>query len=147
MKKANTSKRKRNQLSGDFAWGNITIPTGTSFTISEVDMDKLAQELQKMFNAPLTVLPKRIEVPTLIVSTFGAWSFDSIGVDLSLLEEKGIAHYFCTSTKTMEEHMKEFRALHPDCEEWEEEGEGASVVVKNATLLEWPGGYWEWELC
>ena len=102
------------------------------------------KDLEFFFNIPKQVWPKAIEVPTLIVSVFSAQKFDAVGVDVSLLEEKGIAHYFCMSTKTMQEQMDEFRSRHPDYEEWEEESEGASVVVNVAILLEWPVGEWEW---
>lgn len=103
------------------------------------------EELLKKVNAFKQVLPKRIEVPTLIVSTYADWDYDSIGVDISLLEEHGIAHFFCTSTKTMAEHMREFRERHPDVEEWEDDDECASVIVKDAVLLEWGDGTWTWQ--
>ena len=106
--------------------------------------EQLHQELLKMLNTYKSFLPKRIEVPTLIVSAYANWDCDSIGVDLSLLEEHGIAHFFCTSTKSMEEHMQDFRDRYPDVEEWEEEEECSSVIVKDAVLLEWEDGTWSW---
>lgn len=106
--------------------------------------EQLYQELLKMLNTNESFLPKRIEVPTLIVSTYADWDYDSIGVDISLLEEHGIAHFFCTSTKSMAEHMQEFMDRHPDVEEWEEEDECASVIIKDAVLLEWGDGTWSW---
>ena len=116
-----------------------------TFTVDDCNFNTDA--LEKLCNTPLTVLPKRYSVKTLIVSTFSNWDYDSIGVDISQLEEKGVAHYFCTSTKSMKEHMEEFRAAHPEADDWEGvEDENASVVVPNATLIEWPGGYWEWDL-
>ena len=106
--------------------------------------EQLYQELLKMLNTYESLLPKRIEVPTLIVSTYANWDCDSIGVDISLLEEHGIAHFFCTSTKSMEEHMQDFRDRHSDVEEWEEDEECSSVIIKDAVLLEWEDGTWSW---
>ena len=127
------------QLKRDLAWDKEPIVFEGEFT------DQGLEELKKLASTPYQVLPKRYSVPTLIVSTYASWDYDSIGVDLSQLEEKGVAHFFCTSTKSMEEHIQEFREKYPDWEEEEgEEDEGVSIAIPNATLLEWPGGYWEW---
>lgn len=114
----------------------------TEIAQAELDAydEQLYQELLKMLNTHKTFLPKRIEVPTLIVSTYANWEYDSVGVDISLLEEQGIAHFFCTSTKT----MQELRELYPEADEWEEEDECASAMVKDAVLLEWGDGTWSW---
>lgn len=109
---------------------------------TQIDIDKV---LKNLVNTYESLLPKRIHVPTLIVSTYASWDYDSIGIDISQLEEKGIAHFFCTSTKSMEEHMTQFRERHPDYEEWEEDDEGASVIVRDATLIDWGDGIWTWE--
>ena len=133
--------------SGDYEVPTLDFNNNKSVTFTMSDCEFNVDALEKLCNTPLTILPKRYFVKTLIVSTFANWDYDSIGVDISQLEEKGIAHYFCTSTKSMEEHMKEFRAAHPEADDWEGvEDEGASVIIPNATLIEWPGGYWEWDL-
>ena len=96
-----------------------------------------------MLNTHLTTLPKRIDVPTLLISVYANWEYDSIGVDISQLEETGIAHYFCTSTKPMEEWEADF------CERAGQEpigvGESETVAVKNAKLYQWESGLWTWE--
>lgn len=125
--------------------GNETKIDQAEFDLYEdADEEQLYEELLKKLNAYKSLLPKRIEVPTLIVSAYPNWDCDSIGVDLSLFEEHGIAHFFCTSTKSMEEHMQDFRDRHPDVEEWEEEEECSSVIIKDAVLLEWEDGTWSW---
>lgn len=107
--------------------------------------DNDREELKKLLNAYLTDLPKRIHVPTLIISTYASWDYDSIGVDISQLEETGIAHYWCTSTQSMKEHMDDFRNRHPEVEEWDEDGESSSIIIPDAYLIEWPRGLWTWE--
>lgn len=109
---------------------------------AEINCEKDFHE--KLANTYKPLLPKLIKVPTLIVSSYASWGYDSIGVDLSQLEEKGIAHYFCTSTKSIEELMSEYLARHPEAEPWEDEEESSSIVVKNATLAEWEDGTWTW---
>lgn len=108
---------------------------------SQIDISNLVKNLANTYES---LLPKIIRVPTLIVSTYASWDYDSIGVDFSQFEEKGIAHYFCTSTKSMDEHMAQFRECHPDYEEWEEDDEGSSIVVRNALLAQWEDGTWTW---
>ena len=109
---------------------------------AEISCDKDLQE--KLANTYKSLLPRLIQVPTLIVSSYASWEYDSIGVDLSQLEETGIAHYFCTSTKSIEELMSEYLARHPEAEPWEDDEDSSSIVVKNATLAEWEDGVWTW---
>ena len=109
---------------------------------AEISCEKNFHE--KLANTYKSLLPKLIEVPTLIVSTYASWEYDSIGVDLSQLEETGIAHYFCTSTKSIEELMDGYMARHPEAEPWEDDEDCASIIVKNATLAEWEDGVWTW---
>ena len=101
------------------------------------------EELLKMLNTYEQVLPKRIEVPTLLVSCYANWEYDSIGVDLSRIEE-GIAHYWCTSTKNMEEYEQEYCERH-DVEEFLQEEEAVTAIVKDAVLFDWGNGMWTWE--
>lgn len=89
--------------------------------------------LLKIFSRSRTDLPKLIFVPTLLVSCYANWSYDSIGVDLSQLDEKGIAHYWCTSTKSMEEHGAEPGDEDP-----------ITTMVENAVLIE-IDGCWFWD--
>lgn len=133
------------QLNRDLAWNSITIPTEMSFDLDcyQVDLDDLEKELEKMFNTPLTVLPKRYWVKTLLISSIGNWDYDSVGVDISQLEETGIAHYFCTSTKKSQEAIDEWCEKNGK-QKWESDSEWQTVVVPNATLLEYPGGLWDW---
>lgn len=98
--------------------------------------DKELKELEKLFSTPKTLLPKRIKVKTLFISCYGNYEYDSTGVDLSQLEEKGIAHYWCTSTKSIEEFEDEG--------EWNGEEE-LHTVITDAWLLEFEDGSWAWD--
>ena len=131
------------QLNGDLAWDSLTIPTEVSFNINNIDFDELEKELEKLVSTSYQVLPKRHRVETLLISSIGNFEYDSIGVDLSQLEETGIAHYFCTSTKPSQQAVDEWCARCGK-ESWDTESEWQTVVVKNATLLEYPGGFWDW---
>ena len=112
------------QLTGDIEWH------GT------FDMED--DLLEKLLSRAYQVLPKVINVPTLIVSSYANQEYEGIGVDISQLEETGIAHFWCTTTKTVEECMEEYDL------EWEEGTESNSIIVKDATLLQWEDGHWEW---
>lgn len=100
--------------------------------------DEELKELENLFSIYLTDWPKVINVPTLIVSSYANQEYESIGVDISQLEETGIAHFWCTTTKTVEECMEEYDL------EWEEGEDSNSIIVKDATLLQWEDGHWEW---
>lgn len=114
-----------------------------SFNMEMSDEEK--ELLEKLANIPKQVLPKRIPVPTLIISTYASWDYDSVGVDISQLEETGIAHFFCTTTKTMEEAAYEFQERNPESEFWELDGkQSANSIVQDATLIQ-IGDYWTWE--
>ena len=99
------------QLTGDIEWHGI-------FDIED-------ELLKKLGNIAYPLLPKLINVPTLIVSCYANWEYDSVGVDISQLEETGIAHYWCTTTEAADD-------------------ESASIVIEDAILLQWEDGYWEW---
>jgi hypothetical protein len=102
------------------------------------------KELEKLFSIYLTDLPKRYLVKTLIVSCYASSDYDSIGADISQLEETGIAHYWCTSTKSMKEWDVDLQQRHILEEPLEIDTEEEHVIVNNAILEEWPNGYWTW---
>ena len=104
----------------------------------EKDISLEDELLEKLLNRAYQVLPKVIHVPTLIVSSYANQEYESIGVDISQLEETGIAHFWCTTTKTVEECMDEYDL------EWDEGADNNSIIVKDATLLQWEDGHWEW---
>lgn len=104
------------------------------------------KELEKLFSIYLTDLPKRYWVKTLIVSCYASFDYDSIGADISQLEETGIAHYWCTSTRSMSEWDKDLQQRHILEEPLEIDTEEEHVIVNNAILEEWPNGYWTWKV-
>ena len=68
-------------------------------------------EIQKnFFNIPLTLLPKRIPVKTLLVSLAANQQSDYQAVDMSQYEEKGLAHFIIGRTCGMEELLEEYFA-------------------------------------
>ena len=68
-------------------------------------------EIQKnFFNIPLTLLPKRIPVKTLLVSLAANQQSDYQAVDMSQYEEKGLAHFIIGRTCSMEELLEEYFA-------------------------------------
>jgi len=100
--------------------------------------------LENLFSIYLTDLPKRYWVKTLIVSCYASFDYDSIGVDISQLEETGIAHYWCTSTKSMSEWDKDLQDRHVLEEPLEIDAEEEHIIVNNAILEAWPNSYWTW---
>ena len=84
----------------------------------------LVEELEKFFNTSKQDWPKVITVPTLLISVYPNWEYDSVGVDFSQFEEKGLVHYFCTSIKDI--------------------GEESSAIIKNGKLIDWGDGFWTW---
>ena len=68
-------------------------------------------EIQKnFFNIPLTLLPKRIPVKTLLVSLAANQQNDYQAVDMSQYEEKELAHFIIGRTCRMEELLEEYFA-------------------------------------
>ena len=68
-------------------------------------------EIQKnFFNIPLTLLPKRIPVKTLLVSLAANQQSDYQAVDMSQYEEKGLAHFIIGRPYGMEELLEEYFA-------------------------------------
>lgn len=102
------------------------------------------KELENLFSIYLTDLPKRYWVKTLIVSCYASFDYDSIGADISQLEETGIAHFWCTSTKSMADWDEDLRQRHILEEPLEIDAEEEHVIVNDAILEEWPNGYWTW---
>ena len=115
-------------------------------------------EIQKnFFNIPLTLLPKRIPVKTLLVSLAANQQWDYQAVDMSQYEEKGLAHFIVGRTCDMEELLEEyFSEMQYSSEEEEQEDrkffeeiveDGLfSTCVGEATLLHYEElGVWSFE--
>ena len=126
------------------------------------DEDQLINSLEKYFSISRTLLPKRIEVKTLILTLAANQQSDYQAVDLSQYEEKGLAHfivgrttglkelmdeYLMEQTYDSEEEAKEEREwLAEELEQADESGLFSSVVGK-ATLLHYEElGVWSFEL-
>ena len=102
-------------------------------------------ELKNIFSTYLTDLPKLICVPTLIVSFFANQEYEGTGVDISQLEEKGIAHFFYMTKRTMEEHIQDYEKLYGRPPEFTNiEDNGMSAIFHEAVLMEWSDGTWDW---
>ena len=113
-----------------------------TLTIWNSDMDK---ELEKILNMGKQKVTNAIEVKTLLVSIYANCKYDATGVDLSQLEERGIAHHFGMHVESMEELLR----FVP--QEWVEELEididqnAITVMVPDALLLELEDGTWIWD--
>lgn len=119
-------------------------------------------EIQKnFFNIPLTLLPKRYSVKTLLVSLAANQQWDYQAVDMSQYEEKGLAHFIIGRTCGMEELLEEYFAEQEysseeekqEDKEWLEEmlseaEDGLfSTCVGKATLLHYEElGIWSFEM-
>ena len=123
----------------------IEISTDNIYELREETWHEFTEELKKLDSTYYPILPKRIPVKTLIVSTFTAQPYDSVGVDLSQLEQ-GVAHFFVTCKENMAEQAERYSMkFHEDPEEWLDlEHEGASCVIHNAVLLDYGDGRWDW---
>lgn len=126
----------------------VTKDTDNIYTVSDEVWEEFLQEvkkLEKSANTYYPILPKRIPVKTLIVSTFTAQPQDAVGVDLSLLDD-GIAHFFVMCKESMAEQAEKYiEKFCEDPEEWLDlEREGASCIVHNAVLLDYGDGRWDW---
>lgn len=113
------------------------------FTFSSSLDPDLSKELKNLANTAYPILPRLIKVPTLLVSLYADYEYDSKGVDISQLEETGIAHYWITTTKSIDWWNHE---LYGDDEElyMPEEDGCATAYIQNATLIEWEDGSWSW---
>lgn len=139
----NIFRKKKPQCDGDSLVGkSVVLEDGELFIdgesvgkvlgVEKIDLSSVPTQptedmedglLKKLGNMAYPLLPKLINVPTLIVSSYANWEYDSVGVDISQLEETGIAHYWCTTTEDADE---------------------CSIVIEDAILLQWGDGYWEW---
>lgn len=107
----------------------------------EILSDEEYEELKNLFSRSLTVLPKRYLCKTLIVSCYANWEYDSVGVNISRLESEGVAHYWCTSVKSMEEWNEVLRENYEGVSEDEEH-----IVLHEAILTDWGNGHWTWDI-
>jgi hypothetical protein len=116
---------------------NKKLPVQFKLELSDEEIkDMVIEELEKTLNTSRTFLPKPILVKTLLISCYGNWQHDSCGCDISRLNE-GIAHYWCTSTFSLEKWCGED-------EEWDGEEE-IHTIVNSAYIWE-ADGRWYWSL-
>lgn len=143
--------------------GFVMIPSNADVNFELVyDEDQLINSLENYFSISRTLLPKRIEVKTLILTLAANQQSDYQAVDLSQYEERGLAHfivgrttglkelmdeYLMEQTYDSEEEAKEEREwLAEELEQADESGLFSSVVGK-ATLLHYEElGIWSFEL-
>ena len=115
-------------------------------------------EIQKnFFNIPLTLLPKRIPVKTLLVSLAANQPYDYQAVDMSQYEERKLAHLIVGRTCDMEELLDEYfsEVQYSSEEEEQEDREFLEEIIKDelfstcvgkATLLHYEElGVWSFE--
>ena len=117
-----------------------------------VEIPSQPETQKNFFNIPLTLLPKRIPVKTLLISIAANQESDYIAVDMSQYEEKGLAHYICGRKDDWDEILNEYAFTENDRDFFQEEIETAkeygvfSSVLKDATLLHYESlGLWEIE--
>ena len=124
--------------------------------------DQLINSLEKYFSISRTLLPKRIEVKTLLLTLAANQQSDYQAVDLSQYEERGLAHFIVGRTTGLQELMDEYLMEQrydseeeaKEEQEWlaeelERAGESGlfSSVVGAATLLYYEDlGVWSFEL-
>jgi hypothetical protein len=113
--------------------------------LREETWHEFSEELKKLDSTYYPILPKRIPVKTLILSTFTAQPQDAVGVDLSLLDD-GIAHFFVMCKESMAEQAEKYiEKFREDPEKWLDlEREGARCIIHNAVLLDYGDGRWDW---
>ena len=158
-------KDKKPQSYDTSCWTNIT-STDMKLGDGEINCGWVEipsqPEIQKnFFNIPLTLLPKRIPVKTLLASLAANQQWDYQAVDMSQYEEKGLAHFIVGRTCGMEELMEKYFAdqhyTNKDEEQedrkWLEEmlseaKDGLfSTYVGRATLLHYEElGIWSFEM-
>lgn len=119
-----------------------TNPASMTFTIDNVEFNEDIF-LEKLLSMPLTDLPKHYRVKTLILSLVPNSEWTGTGVDMSQYEEKGLAHFFVCRPESEEELLEDYRKDNPDSEiEWEDGM--ISVIIPDATLLEYSDGVWDY---
>jgi hypothetical protein len=143
--------------------GFVEIPSHADVNFELVyDEDQLINSLEKYFSISRTLLPKRIEVKTLILTLAANQQSDYQAVDLSQYEERGLAHYIVGRTTGLKELMDEYlmEQIYDSEEEAKEEQEWLaeelkqaeesgifSSIVGKATLLHYEElGIWSFEL-
>ena len=122
-----------------------------------VEIPSQPETQKNFFNIPLTFLPKRIPVKTLLVSLAANQQSDYQAVDLSQHEEKGIAHFIIGRTCSLEQLMCDYIAQEEQLDEedleWirdevarNKESGLFSALIPNATLLYYEAlGVWDFE--
>jgi hypothetical protein len=127
-----------------------------------VEIPSQAEIQKNFFSTPLTLLPKRYWVKTLILTLAANQSCDYQAVDLSQYEERGLAHFIVGRTTGLKELMDEYLMEQTfdseeeakEEQEWlaeelEQAGESGlfSSVVGKATLLYYEElGVWSFEV-
>lgn len=155
-----TGTKEFNKIDGN---GLVMIPSCAEANFELVyDEDQLINSLEKYFNISRTLLPKRIEVKTLLLTLAANQQSDYQAVDLSQYEERGLAHFIVGRTTGLQELMDEYLMEQrydseeeaKEEQEWlaeelERAGESGlfSSVVGAATLLYYEDlGVWSFEL-
>ena len=120
---------------------------GDSWSAQVKNFD-MSEELKKIFNIPLTNLPKAYWCKTLLISMAANQPYDYQAVDFSQYEERGLAHYIVGSTKSPAELEAQYQEITGERVEegdlcWSEDGL-CSVIVGGAELLYYEDeGIWE----
>ena len=121
----------------------LSNPLSASFTMENVEFNEDFL-LEKLLSMPLTDLPKRYRVKTLILSLVPNSAWTGTGVDMSQYEEKSLAHFFVCRPESAEELQEEYRKENPNSEDLEWEDGMLSVIIPNATLLEYDDDIWDY---
>ena len=155
-----TGTKEFNTVDGN---GLVMIPSCAEANVELMyDEDQLINSLEKYFSISRTLLPKRIEVKTLLLTLAANQQSDYQAVDLSQYEERGLAHFIVGRTTGLQELMDEYLMEQrydseeeaKEEQEWlaeelERAGESGlfSSVVGAATLLYYEDlGVWSFEL-
>ena len=143
--------------------GFVEIPSHADVEFELVyDEDQLINSLEKYFSISRTLLPKRIEVKTLLLTLAANQQSNYQAVDLSQYEERGLAHFIVGRATGLKELMDEYlmEQTYDSEEEAKEEQEWLaeeleranesglfSSIVGKATLLHYEElGVWSFEL-
>lgn len=154
--------RSREDISEE-AWESLKSIFGDGeINCGWVEIPSQAETQKNFFNIPLTLLPKRYWVKTLILTLAANQSCDYQAVDLSQYEERGLAHFIVGRTIGLKELMDEYLTEQTydseeeakEDQEWlaeelEQAGESGlfSSIVGKATLLHYKElGVWSFEV-
>lgn len=118
-----------------------------------VELHPVMEPEKKIFNIPLSFLPKRYWCKTLLISMVANQANDYQAVDMSQYEEKKLAHLILGRTSSWEELIEEYLEDYEEERAWVEETiERAkkhglfSVPIGEATLLHYEElGVWDYE--